>query len=233
MKVLINEKIVTRNTRVGQFSSLGALIVLGFGLYVSYAWPDQVLLSFGALIAGFLLSQFGIYFGNRFGRKPSVHEHITASLKGLTRDYTLYHYLTPVSHLLVGPAGIWIIEPYYQRGTIVYEKGRWRQKGGGILLQYLKLFAQEGVGRPDLELEADQLSLKKHFAKEFGENELPAINAVLVFTDQRADIQADNAPIATMQIGKLKEFIRQQAKENSLDAETVKRLQGTFPKEVE
>ncbi len=233
MKVLINEKIVSRNLKVGQFTSLGALIVLGFGLYASYAWPEQVVLSFGALILGFLLSQFGIYFGNRWGRKPSVHERITASLKGLTRDYTLYHYLTPVSHLLVGPAGVWIIEPYYQRGTITYEKGRWRQKGGGILLQYLKIFAQEGIGRPDLELEADQLNLQKHFAKEFGEDEMPAVNAVLVFTDERAEIQADEAPIATMQIARLKEFIRQQAKDHALDAETVKRIQGTFPKDAE
>ncbi len=232
MNIVINEKIVKHNTNIGRFTSLGALIVLGFGLYASYAWPDSVALSFGSLILGFLLSQFGIYFGNRWGRIPRVDERISSSLKGLTRDYTLYHYVTPVSHLLVGPAGVWIIEPYYQRGTIVYEKDRWRQTGGGIVMQYLKIFAQEGIGRPDLELEADTAILKKHFLKEFNENEIPEINAVLIFTDERADLQTENAPITTLKIEKLKDFIRSKAKEKSLDPADVSRIQATFPKEI-
>ena len=67
--------------------------------------------------------------------RPRVDERLTAALKGLTKDYTLYHFLTPVNHLLVGPAGVWIIEAYYQRGNIVYEGNKWKQKGGGLLLR--------------------------------------------------------------------------------------------------
>ena len=99
-------------------------------------------------------------------------------------------------------------------------------------MQYLKIFAQEGLGRPDLELEADTANMKKFFAKEFGENEMPAINAVLVFTDERAELQAEGAPIATMKIEKLKDFIRTKAKESPLGSLTVTRIQRTFPTEI-
>ncbi len=228
MKIVLDEKIIKRNTAIGRYSSLVALLILGGGMYVTFAYPDQVTLSFGALLAGFLLSQFGIYFGNRWGRRPRIDERLTAALKGMTKDYTLYHYTAPVSHLLVGPAGVWIIEPYYQRGTITYEKGRWRQKGGGFLLNYLKIFAQEGLGRPDIEIETDSENLKKFLQKEFGE-QIPPINAVLAFTDDRADLQVQDAPYPALKVGALKEFFRKTAKSQPLPAPEYKRITEALP----
>ena len=231
MKLVLDEKIIKRNTAIGRYSSLVALLILGGGMYVTFAYPEQVAISFGALLVGFLLSQFGIYFGNRWGRRPRNDERITAALKGLTKDYTLYHYTAPVSHLLVGPAGIWILEPYYQRGTITYEKGRWRQKGGGFLLAYLKIFAQEGLGRPDLEIEADTESLKKFLQKHLGEEQLPPINALLVFSDDRADLQVQDAPNPALKLGALKEFFRKTAKSEPMLPSDYKRVMDVLPQE--
>ncbi|PKN93969.1 MAG: hypothetical protein CVU44_06085 [Chloroflexi bacterium HGW-Chloroflexi-6] len=231
MKLVLDEKIIKRNTAIGRYSSLVALLILGGGMYVTFAFPEQVTLSFGALLVGFLLSQFGIYFGNRWGRRPRTDERLTAGLKGLTKDYSLYHYASPVSHLLVGPAGVWIIEPYYQRGTITYEKGRWRQKGGGFLLSYLKIFAQEGLGRPDIEIESDTESLKKFLTKQLGEGQVPPINTVLVFTDERAELKADDAPRPTLKLGSLKEFFRKTAKSTPMSAPDFKRVTDVLPQE--
>jgi hypothetical protein len=181
-------------------------------------------------MVGFILSQVGIYFGNRWGRSPRVDERITAALKGLTKDYTLYHFLTPVSHLLVGPAGVWIIEPYYQRGTIVYEKNRWKQKGGGFLLNYLKIFAQEGLGRPDLEVQADLETLGEALKKSLGDD-LPPLNASLAFFDPRAVLQADEAPFPTLKLDDLKDFLRKKAKENPLSPAQLKKVIDALPQE--
>lgn len=233
MKVLTNEKLIQRNTKIGKYTSLAALFILLGGMIASFVWqnnPNAIFLSFGALLFGFILSQIGIYFGNRFGRRPRVDERITAALKGLTKDYTLYHYLTPVNHLLVGPAGIWVIEPYYQRGTITYEKNRWRQKGGGLLLGYLKIFGQESLGRPDLEVETDLDALRTAFKKVFGEN-LPPLHAALVFYDPRAEIQAENAPHPTLKLDQLKDFLRKRAKENPLPTAELQRILAVLPKE--
>jgi len=231
MKVLSNEKTIKRNIKIGQYTTLAALAILAVGMVTSFTTPEQVYLPFAALAIGFVLSQIGIYFGNRWGRRPRTDERITAALKGLTHEYTLYHYLTPASHLLVGPAGVWVIEPYHQRGTITYEKKQWKQKGGGFMLAYLKLFAQEGLGRPDLEIAADLESLRNALKKTLGEENLPPLHAALVFYDPRAELQAEEAPLPTLKIQNLKEHLRKAAKQNPLSAAQVQTITQALPQE--
>jgi hypothetical protein len=230
MKVLTNEKIIKRNARIGQYTSLIALLILAGGMVISFTMQQQIYLSFAALMVGFILSQIGIYYGNRWGRSPRADERLTTALKGLTKDYTLYHYLTPVSHLLVGPAGVWILSPHYQRGTITFEKNRWKQTGGGLMLSYLKIFAQEGLGRPDLEIQAEMDELTASLKKNLGDD-LPPLHASLVFTDDRAQLQAENAPHPTLKLEQLKDYLRKTAKENPLPAEQLKRISAALPQE--
>lgn len=227
MKIVTNEKLIRRNRRLGQYLSIGSLVILGVGLYISFR-PEMISLSFLALIIGFMLSQVGIYFGNRWGRSPRPDEIISASLKGLDNRYTLYHYTSPVMHLLVGPAGMWILLPYSQRGNITYEKGRWRQKGGNW---YLKLFAQEGLGRPDMDARSSQEDMKKFIAKLPEAETLPAVNTALVFTNPKVAVDAPEAPIPTMAVEKLKDFIRLRTKEkaNVMSMEQVKIIESALP----
>jgi hypothetical protein len=232
MKILTNEKTIRRNAKIGQYTSLASLLILAGGMYVSFAYPTQLYISFLALLVGFILSQVGIFFGNRWGRRPRVDERLTNALKGLNKDYTMYHFLTPVNHLLVGPAGVWILAPFYQRGTIVYENNKWKQKGGGFFLSYLKIFAQEGLGRPDIEIKADTENLSNHLTKILGEGQqIPTVNVAMVFTDDRAVVQAEGAPNPAMKIDQLKEFIRKTAKQNPLALDDVKRVIDELPDE--
>lgn len=232
MKILTNEKVIHRNARIGQYTSLASLVILAGGMYISFAYKEEVQYSFLALLVGFVLSQVGIFFGNRWGRRPRIDEKITAALKGLTKDYTLFHFLTPVHHLLVGPAGVWIIAPYYQRGKISFEKGKWRQKGGGLLLGYLKIFAQEGLGNPVMEVGADQDSLISELQKKLGKDtQMPAINSVMVFTDDRVELESEGSPIPAMKIENLKEFLRKAAKQNPVSLQEYSQILGVLPEE--
>ena len=232
MKILINEKSIRRNARIGSYTSIAALVILAGGMYISFAYPTMLNISFIALVVGFILSQVGIFFGNRWGRHPRVDERLTSALKGLTKDYSMYHFMTPVNHLLVGPAGIWIIEPYYQRGTMVYKKGRLQQKGGGLLLAYLKIFAQEGLGRPDMEASADIENLTAFFTKAQGAGvPVPTINTVMVFTDDRVVLEAEGSPIPVMKIEQLKDFLRANAKEAPMSTADMKQVMALLPQE--
>jgi len=197
MKIITNEKLISKYSALGKYLNIGAIVILFGGMAITWLRTDLFYLSLIALLTGFILSQVSIFFINRWGRRPRPDERITSSLKGLTNDYTLYHYNTPVSHLLVGPAGVWTILPYFQRGTITYEKNRWKQRGGGLGQAYLKVFAQEGLGRPDLDSKSDIDKLTEFFTKSM-EMEIPEIKSVLVFTDKRADLQVEAAPIPTM-----------------------------------
>jgi len=230
MKIVSNEKLIKRNNRLGTYLTFGSLAVLGLGLYFSFADPKYFQFSLLALLAGFIMSQIGIYMGNRYGRKPRPDQAISAALKGLEDKYTLYHYMTPISHLLVGPAGIWVLLPYFQTGTISYneKKKRWQQKGGNF---YLKLFGQENLGRPDLEINASSNDLKKFLAKNLPEAAQPDLQVALVFTNEKTKVEAENAPTPTLHIDKLKDFIRRQAKKSQATPETINALQAVLPAE--
>ncbi|MDP2975059.1 MAG: hypothetical protein Q8N45_02480, partial [Anaerolineales bacterium] len=192
MKIITNQKLIRRNARIGQVTSLAALAILGAGMYITFTMKDKVAYSMAALIIGFFLSQVGIYFGNRWGRRPRPDEVLDRSLKGLGREYTIYHYVTPVSHLLLGPAGLWTFTPYYQAGTITYQKGRWRVKGGGFAQSYLRIFGQENLGRPDLEAEAGVETLKRYLRRQLPEGaELPEIKTALLFTIPKAELKIE------------------------------------------
>lgn len=228
MRVITNEKFIARNARLGKWASMAALIILAAGVYLTFARPDLVVWTFVALIVGFLLSQVGIYFSSRWAKPPRIDQQITKALKGLGREYTLYHYSTPASHLLIGPAGIFLFIPRYQRGKITYSKGKWRQHGGP-LLWYLRLFAQEGIGRPDLEIEAEVKAVRKAVEAILDDvDELPPITPILVFTNPQAEVDAPDAPVPTLKIDELKKFLKPYLKSRKLTSEQLKRLRNAF-----
>jgi hypothetical protein len=229
MKIIKNEKLIKRNSKIGQFTSLGALVVLGVGMYISFTKPELFVWAVGALLLGFTLTQVGMYFGNRWGRSPRPDERLDAGLKGLPGDFVIYHWTTPVAHLLVGPAGIWVLLPFHQRGHVTYRKNRWRMAGGGFLQNYMRLFGQEGLGRPDLEAEAEINSVRKVFAKEIEEDEIPEIKAALVFTTDGVEIEAEDAPMPALPLKKLKEFMRNKVKERPITSQELEKIKAVLP----
>ncbi len=229
MNIETNEKKVRRNARIGQISMIAGLVVLVGGMILSIRATALFGLSLIALLLGFALSQIGIFYGNRWGRRPRPDELLNVALKGLDSKYSIYHYLTPASHLLIGPAGIWVILPRTQRGIITFERGRWRQRGGGLMMAYLKAFAQEGIGRPDLEILNEVESLEKYLKKLTENEEIPPIKAALVFTNEKANIQIDedDQPLAdTLPLNKLKEFFRKVAKGKPISFEKIQQIQS-------
>jgi hypothetical protein len=224
MKIIKNEKLIKRNAQIGSWTSLAALAVLGVGMYISFTRQELFVYSLIALILGFTLTQVGMYMGNKFGRSPRPDEKLDAGLKGLPNEFTMYHYTTPASHLLVGPAGVWIVMPYHQRGRVAYKKDRWRMSGGGFLQNYMRIFGQEGLGRPDIDIEGEIRSLQKYLSKKMDESEIPELNALMVFTSEDIEMEAEGSPVPALKLKQLKDFMRQKAKEKKLSAESINRV---------
>jgi hypothetical protein len=230
MRIVTNDKLIKRNARIGQIASFTGLAILIGGVVINWRNPEQVGLSLGALLLGFALSQFGIYFGNRYTRPPRADVVLSQSLKGMDKRYSIYHYTAPISHLLIGPGGMWVILPRHQRGNISYENGRWKQKGG-FGLTYMKFFAQEGLGRPDIEIRAELETLSRYLKKEFPDVEFPQPHAAIVFLNPKAELgDLTEAPYPAFPIKKLKDQVKKQAKEkqNRLTDEQIKALQTAF-----
>ena len=210
MIIVANERLIKRNKMIGNVSGILSIVILGLGMYVSFKFQEKMIYSLVALILGFTLSQIGIYYTNRFARSPRPDEELDAALKGFDDQYALYHYQSPVTHLLVGPAGLWVLYNFHQKGKIVYDekKGRWRKVGGNF---YLRFFAQDTIGRPDQEIESNLKRLSKELGK-IPEFDVPEIKSALVFSNENAVVEAENAPVPTLHARQLKKLIRKEAK---------------------
>ncbi len=229
MRIVRDEALIKRRGRIGQWTSLGALAVLGVGMYLSFQQrTDLFPYSIGALILGFTMTQIGMYFSTRFGRSPRPDEKLDAALKGLPGDATLYHYAGPASHLLVGPMGVWALVPFHQRGRLTYDGKRWRLRGGGFMQSYMALFGQEGLGRPDVEAASQTEAVSKFLGKAMEPSLVPPIKAALVFTHDQLEIDAEGAPLPALPIKKLKDFMRQQTKMGALASDKVARVNAVL-----
>jgi len=215
MKTVTNFKYINRNKKIANYTQIVSLVILVGGFVISLNMTDanSLLYSTLALVLGFILFQVSVYFSNHWGRSPRPDEKLAAGLKGLEDKYTFYDYVTVVPQLLVGPAGIWILVPYWQKGSFSYDstKKRWRQKGGNFLL---KLIGQENLGRPEQDTYNMFQDLQKYISKEVEIPNLPSPQVAMVFLDENAVIEAEDSPIPALRIDKLKDFMRRQAKEN-------------------
>ena len=229
MNIATNEPLVKRNTRIAQVTMIGGLAVLAGGMFISFRMPERFTLSLAALMVGFLLSQIGIYYSNRWARRPRPDEVINKALKGLDGRHTMYHYIAPVSHLLIGPSGVWIIMPMHQAGKISYTKGRWKQRGGNF---YMKIFAQESLGRPDLEVASEVETIEKFLKQKLGEDsKIPDIQVALVFINPKAEILVNGdveAPAYTVKADNLKDLVRKKGKQKSISPETARQIQDSL-----
>jgi hypothetical protein len=237
MKIIKNEKLIKRNGKWGEYLSLAGLLVMGAGIFLASQFllkPQQAvttlnnLIFLGLMAVGIVLSQVSSTIGKRYGRSPRPDEKLDAALKGLPGETTLYHFMTPASHLLVGPAGLWVLIPSSAVGKAYYSKKRWRNSGGGFFQGYLRLFGQEGIGSPDLDAEAESAALQKKLAKKMDADQVPPISAVLVFTEASVDLDAGDSPLPTVRLKQLKDFFRQKIKEKALSDEQVEKIKSAL-----
>lgn len=228
MKIIKNDKLIQRNGKIGQWVSLAALVVLGLGMYISFSKPDLFIYSVFCLVIGFIMTQIGMYMGNRWGRSPRPDEKFDAGLKGLHSDFNLYHYTSPVSHLLVGPSGMWVLLPYHQKGKVQFVKNRWKMSGGGFMQAYMRIFGQESIGRPEIDAENEAQVLKKFLVKKMDEASVPEIKPILVFTSDEVEVEAGDSPVPAMKLKQLKEFLRQGAKNRVLTMQEIKKITELF-----
>jgi hypothetical protein len=206
MNLVTNEKLIQRNKTIGNIASIIGIAVLAVGLILNLnPTPTKTLISFGALIIGFIISQVSTYFVTRYGRKPRYDEIIADNLNNLNNDYSFYVYNSPVPMLLVGPHGLWIPIPIAASGELYYDK-KWKQRGGGFLM---KLFGQENIGRPQVDVETNEKEIKKFLSEHFKEDEIPPVKAILVSLHPKSSIgDVEGAPTPIVQIDALRRTIR-------------------------
>ncbi|MDI9566145.1 MAG: hypothetical protein ACOYKH_00810 [Brevefilum fermentans] len=214
MNKVINEKLIKRNKTIGNVLSISGFAILIGGLILNMnPTPTKTLVSFGALIVGFIVAQISTTYVTRFGRSPRFDEIIADNLSKLNNQYTFYVYNGPVPMLLVGPSGLWIPIPTIAAGEISYDN-KWRQRGGSA---FMKIFGQESIGKPELEIINQEKLIIDFLKKHVNEEQIPPTNFVLVSMNPKAVIgDVENAPVPIVDISSLRRFIRKNDRKEEL-----------------
>jgi len=223
MRIFTNEILYRRNTRLAFVANLAGMFFLLASVYVLFS-ESQLGLYLLFLLAGIVCMQTGAYFG-RWNRRPDLA--LNKALRSIDDNYTLYHYTTPVSHMLLGPSGIWILLPRHTRGKISYNQSRrrWTLRTRGFLAR----FGQESIGRPIVEASMEAEALDRFLQKHRRDENHLRIQAALVFVDEGTEVVgAGNAPIPTVGIKKLKQILLKADEKSRLSKAQARQLNALF-----
>jgi hypothetical protein len=206
MKVIINEKLVKRQSAIGKWASLIGMGALLAGLVVSWRWPNLVMASFGFLIVGFMLASVGTYNMNRWVKQPRVDQALTRALKGFDNKHLLYHYTLPVAHVLLAPSGLFVFTVKDHHGEIRCEGEKWHHKfNWGRLLLF---FGQESLGNPTREVRGEVERMRRFLDSRLPDADVP-IEGLVVFTNPGAKLELIDPAVPVLSSNKLKTHLRQ------------------------
>jgi len=210
---------------MGRWTAFSGLLVLVGGLILSFRAQYDirlVMITYGALIVGMLLSSIGIYLADKWVQPPRADEALTDALKGFDKRYRLYNYLLPAPHVLLSPYGLTVLTVKRHSDTVRYEGGRWKHEQS--LFRKLQSLSRERLGDPVQQMEWEKSRMRKLIAAHLPDAEVP-IDGVIVFTNPNVVLEVDSAPADVVHVKKLKNHIRRAHKEApQLDSALVRQL---------
>lgn len=208
MKSILDARKVARRARFANIASLSGLLTLLAATLLPYFVPRTQLIASVLLVVGLFTAMLGIYFANRWVRKPRPEAVLEAALKSLSNNYRLYHYAhRAIDHLLLTPYGVVVLETVNLEGRFVYRNGRWREYMKlGRAIRYI---VEEHLGDPIKAALSAQEYLQRKFKEKIAADTEISVTAVVVFTHPRCVLELEETPIPVVKAEHLKRVIPQ------------------------
>ncbi len=214
MQVYRDDRYIKRRAKLGRYASFAGMGVLLIGLIITWsAGPDALILSMLALVVGFVLSQVGLYYANRFGRAERPDQVLVKALKGFDNRYYLFQFTSPVGNVLVTPTSCLVVTLKMQGKEISYRNGKWKHASGwrGVILW----MATDSLGNPSKEAANEAETLQRYFTKKLPGVEVP-VQPLIVFGSPTAVVEAADSPVPAIHYKKLKDWLRGPGKGGTL-----------------
>ncbi len=210
MKVFINRQKVNTRARLSNLASIGGLVLLLASVVVPLVIPSWSGSAYVLMIVGMGVAMIGIYFANRWVRKPRPEDSLSKALKSFDDHYRIYHYShLPCDHVILTPTGVVILEVYNIGGSFTYHQGHWKEAMTvGRALRYI---VEERVGNPIALMQQIEIDLKDLLEKELGPGISVPIKSIVVFTHPAVELNVKGAPIPVCKVDKLRKQIPLQA----------------------
>jgi hypothetical protein len=187
-------------------------IALLFGAVFMPFRPELEPWSLPVMLLGFVLTNVGMFYFNRYVRPPLPQEVLEKELKGLDNRYQLFNYLGPVEHVLITPTGILAITMRRMAGDIRCTGEKWSMKTG--LLSKLRFFSEDQLGNPSYDLRRDVSKLQKLMEAGLpdvaGEKPVP-IGGFVFFSDPGANLSITDVTVRVLSTKTIKDYLRKLA----------------------
>jgi hypothetical protein len=225
MRIVSDDKLIRRNTAIGKYSLwIGTALLVGALVInlLAFSRPQDVSLItyvIAAFFVGFTLTNIGTLYNNRWGRRPD--RGLSEALKGLDDRFTLYNYRLGAPHVLAGPAGVIVLHPKYQVGPVIYDGKRWLNPGARRMM--FGLFNPDPLGNPVAETAGDVESFNR-FIKKRAPDLRVAPQALIVFLNPRAEVNAKDAAIPALHVKQLKDYVRRLPKDAAISSSNLTQL---------
>ena len=204
MKIYIDRKKIGTRAELSNLASIGGLVLLLASVLLPLFLPKAANFSFVLMVAGLGTAMVGIFYANRWVRKPRPEERLDKALKGLADSYHLYHYPAfPPDHLLLTPNGVVILETIGLAGSFSYKDGKWRE--AMTIGRALRSIVEEHVGDPIKSALRTEQILRERLGN-IVEGTVP-IKPVVVFAHPAAELDIEKAPILVLPAEKLKKQV--------------------------
>jgi Nuclease-related domain len=206
MKIIIDRQKVYTRTQLANFASVGGLIMLLASVVIPLFLPGWINFSSVLLVVGLGAAMIGIYFANRWVRKPRPEESLDKALKSLDDHYHIYHYSSlPCDHILLTPTGVIALEVVNLSGSFSYRNGQWKE--AMTIGRALRYIVEERVGDPMAFSHEIVQELERRFGKELGRKTNLSIKALTVFTHPTVELDIEGTGIPVCKIEKLRKQV--------------------------
>lgn len=206
MKLFVDRQKIERRARLSNLASLGGLVLLLGSVLLPLFLPALANIAYVLMIAGIGLAMIGIYFANRWVRKPRPEASLPPALKSFDDKYRLYLYPSlPCDHILLTPAGVVALETTNLAGQFSLREGKWKEAMSlGRALRYI---VEEPIRDPVRSAAGLEQELKQLFSKELGPEVAIPVKTVFVFTHPGANLDVKDSPLPICRVDKLKKHV--------------------------
>jgi Nuclease-related domain len=210
MKSYIDHQKVSRRAMLANVASVGGLIVLLGSVALPLIRPAFTAYSTIVMLAGLAIAMLGIYYANRWVKKPRPEQRLDEALKGLSDSHCLFHYPSlPCDHLLLSPTGVVVLETVNLEGLFSYKDGKWRENM--TMSRAVRYIVEEHLGNPIKSALATENYIKKTLSRQVEGGEAIPVRSVVVFVHPHVELHVENPEIPVLKLDKLRKHLSPKA----------------------
>jgi len=204
MQNFVNQPFLDKRRKYASWASYAGIGALFIGVMTS---QRSLLISYVFLVVGVIAASIGAYLSNRYVKEPRADQVLDEALKELDKRYAIYNYYLAASHVITSHFGLTVVLPRPQKGQISYrEGGKWQHRARWRRVS--QFFGEPSVGKPELALADEMEPIESWIAQVMpGEEQVP-VNGVVVFTDPKAELDIESAPVNVLKVDALTDYMR-------------------------